>query len=565
VPGEYYVFGLRFVPLITDAKVFGFSEYIAGLALMALVWTIADSRYKFRIDVAPLSPRGTTYAVVAGIGLLTLLTDVWRASKLPVPEGHLITPACWQGLLGGLYLLTFLAWAFFAFLRPWRFGRMNARRFTAALSRIMLRGSPVDLAIIADELCGSAAVIVRHATEMRPKSSCREKGKPQQKPRLVEGYANDIFMMFGDKRFCSAVVESSPQFVWAIFTAMQQTKRYHVPVRVFASNLLNAALANKNSFIYHETQAGYRSGFFGYAKPITQAMFSNYELVDAVGTMLTTDYSSRRGWDSNQWEAYCCVVSIAMKDFIARDMADDPSPLYRALSDMEETSSSLGSLNGVPYSEATSEATRCLMAVTKFVVRTIKDLDAKPLPIGIKRKVDLRHSYTIFDALAQLVFETIARAGRMRSPVSECWTIQYNSVWGALFESGNFGGPAGKMVKAKVYRLIWGEILKMQTFPNFYGAGILGLCLNVFGLRVWPGSYRDLSEKALHKATLCWTRRNYVWLHAERPNVAAAALVDGMNYDTERRWIVRTRELLLERKPTVSYLTLDTTRTHRAH
>lgn len=119
-----------FIPLdATAPKFFGFSEFLAGLALMVLAWTIADVRYRFRVRTAPIPLQGITFAVVAGVGVLTLLTDLWRAEQWLVPQGNLLTPASWQALLGGSFLLTFLTWTWFAFIRPPTYGRYNAERF----------------------------------------------------------------------------------------------------------------------------------------------------------------------------------------------------------------------------------------------------------------------------------------------------------------------------------------------------------------------------------------------------------------------------------------------------
>src|SRR5438874_1169687 len=40
-------------------KFFGFSDFLVGLALMVLAWTIADIRYRFRIRTAPVPLQGT--------------------------------------------------------------------------------------------------------------------------------------------------------------------------------------------------------------------------------------------------------------------------------------------------------------------------------------------------------------------------------------------------------------------------------------------------------------------------------------------------------------------------
>jgi len=68
--------GVCFIPLDgSGQKFFGFSEFLAGLALMVLAWTIADVRYRFRVRTAPIPLLGITFSVVATVGVLTLLTS----------------------------------------------------------------------------------------------------------------------------------------------------------------------------------------------------------------------------------------------------------------------------------------------------------------------------------------------------------------------------------------------------------------------------------------------------------------------------------------------------------
>jgi hypothetical protein len=88
-------------------KIFGFGEYLAGLALIVLAWTIADTRYKFRVEIAPLPLQHLAFVSVALIGLLALLTDLWRAQQWLVPVGGPLSPTIWQALLGLAFLLHF--------------------------------------------------------------------------------------------------------------------------------------------------------------------------------------------------------------------------------------------------------------------------------------------------------------------------------------------------------------------------------------------------------------------------------------------------------------------------
>lgn len=66
----------------------------------------------------------------------------------------------WQALLGGAFLLTILTWAWLGFIRPPTYGQYNAKRFGQTLYRIILNGSPTELAVIADELAHSAQALV---------------------------------------------------------------------------------------------------------------------------------------------------------------------------------------------------------------------------------------------------------------------------------------------------------------------------------------------------------------------------------------------------------------------
>ena len=122
-----------FVPVGTNhgTKIFGFSEFLAAVALLAVVYTIADVRYKFRIAVTPgvlCSLYVTTFSLIGIIGLQTLLTEIWIDEGWWVPKTIGITRSTWQGIFGMLFLGTILTWMYYAFIRPPIFGRRNALR-----------------------------------------------------------------------------------------------------------------------------------------------------------------------------------------------------------------------------------------------------------------------------------------------------------------------------------------------------------------------------------------------------------------------------------------------------
>ena len=292
---------------------------------MVLAWTIADVRYRFRVRTAPIPLQGVTFSVVTAVGFLSLLTDLWRAEQWLVPKGNILTPASWQALLGALFLFTFLTWAWFAFIRPPTYGRRNAQRFARTLYRFILKGSPAELAVIADEITPSARTLVRYATDRSKQEDygLKREGEQPRKPPKVEAYANDLLLLVADKRLCRAIVESSPGTALAIFQEMRDAKKYDIQVEIFARNIVNEALANRDSFIFHEAE-GYDSGLIGYHKPLTQTMFSDYSMVETIGTLFDPDpdifWWGKSKWNAAQWEAYCRVVLMTFRDYVDKNI-----------------------------------------------------------------------------------------------------------------------------------------------------------------------------------------------------------------------------------------------------
>ncbi|MGA8146789.1 MAG: hypothetical protein WB870_04340 [Gallionellaceae bacterium] len=566
MPCNYSVGTVCFVSLDANApKFFGFSEFLAGLALMVLAWTIADTRYRFRVRTAPLPLQGITFAVVAAVGILTLLTDLWRAQEWLVPQGNILTPASWQAILGGVYLLTFLAWAWFAFIRPPIYGKMNAERYARTLYLLIVKGSRSELTVIADEFALSVKSLIRYATDRGESKNFRGdddcENEPHKELPKVTGYANDILLLIADKRFCRAIVGSSPGTALAVFHEMAETNKYGVQVETFAKNIVNEALANRDSFLFHEAE-GYESGLIGYHKPLSQAMFSNYRMVETIGTLLDPDIWEKRKWDSDQWKAYCRVVLMTFRGYVQEGLCSHSFVLYRAIGYIKEAVFDLYKINGIANSTWDDDLQARLRVVVEFIKDAVKILDEKGVPDHLQLRVRERHAReNFYDHLASMIFEVIFSASAVRSPADLCWWIQHNYVWGELFNFDRLDCAAGRVVKFKARRLIYDEIARMNRFPNFKGAKILGFCLNVMGLTISDKDY-DHDSRALQMAILSWTKKNYSWLHSYNPRVAEASLVDGMTYEAEQLRLVKTYPAEgLRREPLNVYFKVDSAST----
>lgn len=550
--GDFCYGFVCFTPLESTApKFFGFAEFLAALALMVLAWTTADVRYRFRVRTAPIPLQQLTYFIVAIVGVLSLLTDWWRAESWWVPKGHVLTPAAWQALLGGLLLLTFLTWVWFAFIRPATFSRCNAVAFARELYRVILRGSPSELPEIADELSRSARALIAYSLERHEVEFLNARGASHTDRNSVHRHAYDVLLLIADRKFCRFVVQTSPFTAQALFLEVAAANKYGVPLGTFAKNITSEAISNRDSFVYHEV-AGYHTGFLGYHKPLTQALYGNYRIVEASQHTFDVDYRERQRWEPEQLEAFCRLVLVTFKSYIEDGGIPQHSyVLFRAFHDIQEEVDIFRAFNGESTDWWTQSSIRKLDAVVSFTVEAVKILNQRPhIPTRKLRWRQDEHRHDIYDLIAGVMLEMIYVASTVREPRDVCWFVQHNSVWIHFFsELGDRDRSAAwKVIRFKLRRLIYDEISKMTTFPNFRGASLLGLVLNVLG----PNLRRPTAgrcEIALHRAVLSWTKRHYARMAKESPRVATHCLVDGIAYDSDRCELVFTGKQILDREP----------------
>lgn len=535
-----------------DPKFFGFAEYLAAVALMALAWTIADERYKFRVATAPIPLETVTFSVVGGVGLLTLLTDWWRAEQWVVPIGRVISPAGWQALLGFLFLANFVVWVYFAFIKPPIYGRLNAFRFTRELYRAVLRGSSEQLPVIADELARSAHALVRHSWQREEdalaKEMSPEEGKKASRCFLARQCAYEALLLIADKRFCRQAVISAPIIALALFSELRDQKRYRVPLGTFARNFTAAAVENRDSFAYHEVE-GYDTGIIGYAKPITTALYGDYAAVQSLGEVFDIHYEEQRQWDASQWKAYCRLLLVTARDFFKSDNAWQYPPVFgRAFDDIEHSVMNLGKLNGASTEAWQHDDVKKLNVAVDFVLEFIKLMDGHV----DRRHVTLRrgeydYGKDVCDLVADLMFELIVSASRIQKPRELCWFVQHNDVWSKFFEARYPKGTAADIVSFKLKRQLLKEVTRMGKFPNYKSTRVLGMLLNVMGLKRNRMDHNK-GTQALHRAVLSWTVRNYDRLVEDSPTVMETVLFDGLTFDPQGPRLVYTREPLLDRK-----------------
>src|ERR1700682_466067 len=71
------------VPELQNGGIFGFAEFVQGFALLALIYTVSDVRYRFRMESAPIPLYPLTLYLAAFIGFGKLVSGVLFGKKVP--------------------------------------------------------------------------------------------------------------------------------------------------------------------------------------------------------------------------------------------------------------------------------------------------------------------------------------------------------------------------------------------------------------------------------------------------------------------------------------------------
>lgn len=146
-------------PVEHGNTIFGFSEFLAALALLVLVFNSSDFLYKFRNHIAPIPLKMISFYSIIFIGVGTLVTDIWFEERwYSLPWGF--SKSILQTMFGFLFLFIISLWIWFAFFRPPIFSRFNAERYYNALFRTIIRGSDTELPVLAEEIWRSAESLI---------------------------------------------------------------------------------------------------------------------------------------------------------------------------------------------------------------------------------------------------------------------------------------------------------------------------------------------------------------------------------------------------------------------
>jgi hypothetical protein len=554
---------LCFVPpeATSTPRVFGFAEFLAALALLVVLFTIIDVRYRFRLAVSPIPLYAATFALIAMIGGGTLTSEVWLAQGWWVPRTP-VTRVHLQASFALMFLAAFLVWTWIAFIKPPIFGRLNAKRYAGTLYSVILKGDEAELRVIANEAQRSMRNIVRLAR--RAPAGRRRKGDGAEPERTAEtpDFSRELLLLIADRRFCRSIVASSPATAMALFNAMTEERRYDLPTGPFARALTAEAIANKDSLLHHESDE-FAGGLLGYVKPWSKTIFGDFALHEATGgdrgSPLDVDYRETQKWDAEQWETYERAVLVALQGALEAGWSGSHSyALHNAIERIKHSFGDLYTLKGTSSGLTQSDSYRRLVAAVDFVRSALDDLDRSRLKDSARlRSSDDWVLRDIFDDLADLAFDALFDAAMVSEPRDTAWWVQHNTAWDPLFGMTKTT-KSWRILQFRLRRLLFAEVKRMGDVPNYKGARILGLILNVAGLVERKGHGRiDENFAGLAKVSRCWAMKNFRGLRERLPDVAEAVLIGGISFEEGTQRLVKTYEKGLRKDAPQEFLELS--------
>lgn len=549
-----------------NAGFFGFSEFVGAFALLAIVFTIADVQYRFRVSVSPIPLPKITFWVIGIIGFGTLATDLWVAQEWLVIHIPYMTYGLVQGLFAAGFLTVAMAWLYFAFLKPPVFSKWNARRYGRVLFHYLLRGSDSELPVIAIEVSRSADQLIKTFANHRSDFQAQQKGQQNgEEVRPNAGnYASDIMWMIGNRKFCRHVVASSPGTAIRIFQSAVDHEVYDAPIGQFAKNISAEAIQNSDSNLYHEDSL-YQSGLFGDLKPFTQAIYGSYRLVERLGksfnaSPLDVNFELRRFWNAPQLDAYSRAVLTTYADRLSERLWNEHSySLTRAFDVFKYASMDVYRLDGLE--DGDSDVRERLRVCVSFVTDLIELLEKHEdnIVIHFLKAEDRKIRGDIYDQVSELMSEILYNASGITGPWWPCWDIQHNTVWTSFFNR-HCQSKTRKIIEFKLRRLIYEEIIEFDRYAelkSFRAARYLGICLNCLGVKFGEKRRIDRSTEPLQKVVLRWVEKNYLALHDAHPTVAESCLMGGISYDSKNKRLVRTYTSRPDQPPNQDFLVLS--------
>ena len=421
--------GFQLEPAKSDASsVFGLAQFLSTVALLVVVFNVSEFRYRYRLSVRRYDVRKVGILTSGTIAGVLLITEFWFQNSIPLPH-FLNNYGNLKIVLASVFLVLVMYIVSACFLRPATLRKSNALQFFRSTIYYIHQGNKDRLQAIAEELGRAVEDIFRLA------SKANSNNNPLSLP-VAQACALDLMLTFADRRFCNLIVDRNPSFAIQCFVLAE--KYPAAPFTQFARNVGEEFIVNTGSAFYQE-DSGYNSGYFGYSKPITNAVFGSYELIERCASAsvspLDLDYSVVWKLDATQMEGFTRAGLSFFDAYLDKTRAQSHSYAFsRFRRSLKGCVSALYKLNDLSAEAWNAPEFARFTGAIDFVKNAINSL-AKS---GIKAR-SLKPSQKpypdVYDALSDTIMDLIFAAATVDVASFVCWDVQHNIAWNVLFST----------------------------------------------------------------------------------------------------------------------------------
>jgi len=569
----------------SNAKVFGFSEFLTSAALLIIVFTTADTRYKFRVATVSVDLQRRAFWCLLIVGTLTLLIDIWIAEKfrvlnLSIPSLKIVLEfpsGIVQGILGSVIFFTFLSWARYAFMQPPIFSKGNCKNYANKFIECISFGDKQELSIIAEEFERSIEPILSSTYTF---NEFENRGKVNDSNQKYMAYK--ILQSLNNTRFTETIMKKSPQIAISFLTELKRQNRYDIPMHHFVYKLSREALSNSESKLFDEfrgltldkNQKKLVEGKHLEEYSLSSSLYGNYELVKALASKelspFDIDYLERSKWTEKNWQIYVNAVQVFFQEYLRKTkglenslkLTEALTPAFRIVI---RSTVNLSSIDGHKKFLLEDEYLK-LKHVVYFAESCLDLKDSHIIDEDLKRKAHkiLRENETksdeknVYLMIVNLIFSTITNASKLKSPgkaTSDIYDLIRKHLLPRYRETFS---KSDSTIRRLLYKKIYQEISQIKTKPNEKNMSLLGFCLNILYFQLETESKRGIKSKteerlkykgspkindlrafdAFHEVVLRLTENNFLNIHNIDPVLANQAIYGQLSFDLNLKTII---------------------------
>ncbi len=306
-----------------------------------------------------------------------------------------------QSIFGFAFMLLALAWTWFAFVAPARFGRMNALRYVRAVYQFLMLGGAQRFEALSGQIQWSSKSIIKHASGQARRAP-RKWGEDQRRLPRTAGFAREVLGLLPHRPFCRFLVAESPTTAIALLHDAADAKLYSLEIGHFAHQISNAAIEDRASLLYHEAEMF--TGIIGRLQSFKKALFGCHELIEWSGhSSLDLDHRFARRMTGDQVTYYGECVLTTFDDYIKHNGPYSRSScLNRALEELSSFTGDLYTLDQQKvYPSEPYEKTSAVMKTLREMIRKLdKAEDNAWLDVSLRPR-DRFHDETIFNLICE--------------------------------------------------------------------------------------------------------------------------------------------------------------------